>query len=330
VPAAGAQNQPRLTVVGSINLDLVFAAPRLPSLGETITGAGLRQIAGGKGANQAVAAARQGARVSLVGAVGADAFGAAALQALATEGIDTAAVVTCPGQPSGTAGIFVDGSGANAIVVAPGANAAVTPAQVEAACRGIDDCGFLICQLEIPLPAVAHAIGLARQRAVPVLLNAAPYHPLPDALLGLVDYLVLNETEAALLAGVPVADAGQACHAARLLRARGAGAVLVTMGSRGVQVCAAAFEQFLPARAVRAVDCTGAGDTFVGAFAVASCGGAALPDAVQYAQAAAALAVTRMGAQTSIPTHAEVQALLDQDPAFTQVDRSVSLPEDPR
>lgn len=296
----------RITVVGSINLDLVFCAPRMPALGETLTGTGFHQVAGGKGANQAVAAARQGAQVRFIGAVGADAFGQAALDGLQDEGVDTAGALRDAFHPTGVAGIFVAQDGANAIVLAPGANLSVTPEQVEAAPAAFAGADFLVCQLEVPLASVTRAIGLAHAHGVRVVFNPAPAQILDDALLAQVDYLVVNETEASQLTGLAVDGHANAAAAARALRARGAGAVLVTMGGCGVQICADGIDQFAPALKVDVVDTTAAGDTFVGAFTVALGEGGALIEAVAYAQHAAALTVTRMGAQTSIPMRAEV------------------------
>ncbi|MGZ3184943.1 MAG: ribokinase [Telluria sp.] len=304
---------PRITVVGSINMDLVFRTARMPARGETMIGEGFHLVPGGKGANQAVAAARQGARVRLIGAVGTDAFGRDGVAALAAEGIDVSAVSSVTTAPSGVAGICVDGSGANAIVLAPGANLAVSVEQVEQAAALIAASDFLVCQLEIPLATTARALALAHAAGVRTLFNPAPAQAIDDALLAQVDYLVVNETEAGQLTGLQVDGHANAQAAARALRARGAGTVLVTMGGCGVQVCADGVDAFAPALKVAVVDTTAAGDTFVGALAVALAQGESLMDAVAYAQHAAALTVMRMGAQTSIPLRREVLELMKQN-----------------
>ncbi len=302
--------QPRITVVGSINMDLVFLTPRMPALGETITGSGFRQVPGGKGANQAVAAARQGAQVRFVGMVGDDAFGREALECLKEDGIDVAGVVVSTAAPSGVAGIFVDADGSNSIVLAPGANELLAVAQVEACAAAIGGTDFLICQLETPLASVTRAIAIARERGVRVVFNPAPAQPLSDALLACVDYLIVNETEAGQLSGIEVVDPSSASRAAQALRQRGAGAVLLTMGGQGVVVAAPDTDGLVPAVRVAALDTTAAGDTFVGAFTAAMARGQTLRCAVAEAQHAAAIAVTRMGAQTSIPRREEVLALM--------------------
>ena len=297
---------PRITVLGSINMDLVFAAPRMPALGETVTGSAFRQVAGGKGANQAVAAARQGGEVAFVGMVGADGFGSAALRGLTADGIDCGAIGIAD-LPTGVAGILVDGAGANSIVVVAGANEALTVERVEAAADRIASSNWLICQLESPVASVMKAFEIARAAGVRIVFNPAPAPAsLPEGLIAGVDVLVVNETEAGQLAGMRVADAGSAAEAAGVLRARGAATVLVTMGSQGVLIADAASQRLRPALCVKAVDTTAAGDTFVGALTVSLGRGAAIDEAVADAQAAAAVSVTRMGAQSSIPTRDEV------------------------
>lgn len=301
---------PRITVVGSINMDLVFRTGRMPAVGETIHGHAFHQIPGGKGANQAVAAARLGGSVRFVGSIGDDGFGAESLRTLAAEGIDLAHVRTVRQAPTGTAGIFVADDGSNSIVVVAGANGQLDVAQVDAAVDAITAAQLLICQLETPLPTVTHAIGIAHARGVPVMLNPAPAQALDDELLRRVDYLIVNETEAAQLSGIDVSDHAAAVRASQALLARGARAVLLTMGEHGVHVSQAGSHEHLPAIAVRVVDTTAAGDTFVGAFAVAIARGLTARDAGAEAQYAAALAVTRLGAQPSIPRRADVDAFM--------------------
>jgi len=304
--------RPRIAVVGSINMDLVFRAPRMPAVGETLTGHNFFQLPGGKGANQAVACARQGASVHFVGAVGADLFGQQALQGLAAEGIATAHIVSSSAAASGVAGIFVADDGANSIVIAPGANELLSVAQVEAAGAVIADAAYLICQLESPLDSVRRAIAIAREHGVRVVFNPAPARALDDALLAQVDYLVVNETEAAQLSGMPVVDPSDALRAAGALRARGAAVVLLTMGEQGVLVASPDTTRFIPAVQVDVVDTTAAGDTFVGALTVGLARGHELGAAVVEAQYAAALTVTRIGAQAAIPTRDEVIHLMTQ------------------
>ena len=301
---------PRVVVVGSVNMDLVFRTPRMPAPGETITGDGFQQVPGGKGANQAVAAARQGASVRFVGSIGNDSFGRMALESLGREGIATAHMTTDLSAASGVAGIFVDQRGENSIVLAPGANAVLSEAHVDAATGAIASADYLICQLESPIASVSRAIAIAREHGVRVVFNPAPAAQLPDGLLASVDYLILNETEATQLTGLAVLDRASAAAAAAALLARGAGAVLLTMGAGGVIVATPGSERFIPAVKVAAVDTTATGNTFVGALTVAIGRGLGLDDAVTQAQHAAALTVTRMGAQTSIPTRAELQEFI--------------------
>lgn len=304
--------RPRISVVGSINMDLVFRAPRMPAVGETLTGREFFQLPGGKGANQAVACARQGAEVHFVGAIGSDLFGQQALQTLEQEGIGVEHIVSSDKAASGVAGIFVADDGANSIVIAPGANDLLTVAQVEAAAQVIEQADFLVCQLESPLDSVRRAIALASERGVGVVFNPAPAQPLDDALLAQVDYLVVNETEASQLSGITVEDPDAALRAAAALRARGARVVLLTMGDQGVIVAGPDYKRFVPAVQVDAIDTTAAGDTFVGSLTVALARGLSLAAAVVEAQYAAALTVTRLGGQSAIPTRDEVIHLMTQ------------------
>lgn len=298
--------KPRITVVGSVNMDLVFRTPRMPAVGETLHGHEFRQIPGGKGANQAVAAARQGAQVSFIGAVGDDGFGEFSRRCLADEGIELSHLATAPGVATGVAGILVDDNGNNSIVLAAGANATVDVAQVEAAAAAIASARLLLCQLETPLASVTEAIRIARAQKVQVILNPAPAQALSDELLQQVNYLIVNETEAGQLSGISVTDQSSAQSASQNLLRRGVGAVLLTMGEHGALITDAGSSQFIPAVKVEVVDTTAAGDTFVGAFAVGLVNGLSLLDASREAQYAAALTVTKLGAQTSIPHRQEV------------------------
>jgi len=303
---------PRIVVVGSVNTDLVLRVPHLPAAGETVAGGGLLTLAGGKGANQAVAAARQGATVHFVGAVGSDDFGSRQRQNLSREGIDVTHLVTMDGLETGTAMIAIDALGQNVIMLSAGANGSVSPGQIEVARAVIESADILLCQLETPLPAVQRAIDIAHAKGVPVMLNPAPARALEAALLSKVDYLLPNETEASLLTGLPVAPghAEQANIAAQALRAAGARCVLVTLGAQGVLVADGRSTSLEPAVSVPVVDTTGAGDTFVGCLAVGIAQRRALADAVHEAQCAAALKVTRLGAQAAIPRRDEVLAFM--------------------
>jgi ribokinase len=295
-----------VVVVGSLNMDLVLPVPRFPEPGETLSGGALRLVPGGKGANQAVACARLGAPAALVGLVGADNFGSELLAALQRDPIDLRHVDTTAQAATGVAMIMVDAAAQNRIALAPGANAALTPAHIDAAGALIDRAALLIVQLEIPLATVLHAIERAARAGRPIMLNPAPAQLLPSALWPAIDYLVVNETEAGLLAGSAVTDPQSAASAALALRQRGARQVLVTLGAQGVVIADAAGTRHCAAPAVLAVDTTAAGDTFIGGVAAGLSEGLSLDCAVQLGMAAAALCVTRVGAQSSIPYRAEL------------------------
>jgi len=296
---------PAICVVGSINMDLVFRTPRMPVAGETISGHEFLQIAGGKGANQAVAAARQGARTTLVGCVGDDANGLQSLDGLKRDGIDINHINTISGCATGVAGIFVDDQARNCIVIAPGANARLTPDHVDN--PALRKAQLLICQCETPVPTIQAAMEIAQRHGVEVVFNPAPAIDLPDAIFKLVNYLVVNETEATQISGVAVNSVDTARDAAQKLLARGVHCVLLTLGDQGVCVCSANEFHHIPAIKVQAVDTTAAGDTFVGAFATAIGQGLTALEAAREAQYSAALTVTRIGAQSSIPHRAEVE-----------------------
>lgn len=296
-----------IAVLGSTNMDLVAYVPKAPRLGETVTGRAFRTVPGGKGANQAVAAARSGAQVVMIGAVGADEFGVRLRSALTADGIDTAALRTVEGA-SGTAHITVDDEGGNSIIVIPGANARVTGLEAGDETR-IAAADALLLQLELPLEAVLAGALAARAHGVRTLLTPAPVQPLPAGLLAATDLLVPNEHEAAALTGLT--DPGQC--AAALLDA--VPEVVITLGAAGVLYAARGREPLsVPAPRVRAVDTTAAGDTFVGALAVALGEGRPMPEALRWASAAAALSVQRHGAQDSMPTRAETDAFAGNRP----------------
>lgn len=293
---------PHIVVVGSSNTDLVLHCDRLPKPGETLLGGPLARFAGGKGANQAVAAARAGARVILVGARGHDDFGRAAAAALAAEAIDTRFFTPVRKAPSGAAVILIGGrERQNQIVVARSANDALTAAHVRRAAPAIRQADAVIAQLEIPTAAVQEAARLAWQARVPFILNPAPARKLPDALLHKVNTLVPNEHEAALLTGHKRPD-----QAARALLARGCRQVVITLGSRGALLADAAGVRRLPAHRVRPVDTVGAGDCFAAWLATGLAEGLRLDDAARRAMRAAAIAVTRPGAQAGMPYRTEI------------------------
>ncbi len=300
----------RVVVVGSINMDMVAHAQRLPRPGETLPGEDFQMAPGGKGANQAVAAARLGASVAFVSRVGMRLHGAALIAALRAEGVDTAHVVEDAEALPGIAVIMVGREGGeNSIVYVPGSNAALAPADVRMACGPLQQARVVVAQLEVPQPAIAEAFRLARERGVRTILNAAPALPVDPGLLALTDCLVLNETEAAQLADLP--DAVQSAEAsaraaAQVLLAQGLPHILVTLGAQGVLMADAQGLRLLPAQRVLAVDTVGAGDTFVGGVATAWAEGRSLEEAVRLGQAAAALAVSRVGVQSAMPRRAEL------------------------
>jgi ribokinase len=297
----------QVLVFGSLNMDLVGRVPRMPAPGETLTGHGFLSNPGGKGANQAVACARQGARVAMAGRLGDDGFAAELRESLASQGVDAAGVRTAKGEPTGVALILVDDAAQNCIAVIPGANGSVGVEDADALRPALERSALLLLQLEVPMPAVLRAATLAREAGCRVLLNPAPAQPLPEALWPLLDLLVLNETEAAMYCGVPQVAATDAERVAAQLRERGPGLVLLTLGAEGVAWADAEGTGRMPAPRVQAVDTTAAGDTFIGAFAARFIEGAALRDAVAHAMRAAAICVTRAGAQAAMPTREETE-----------------------
>jgi ribokinase len=300
----------KIAVVGSLNMDLVVRAPHMPIPGETIIGSDFRTIPGGKGANQAVAAARLGAEVTMIGRVGDDDFGRAQLRNLGELDIDTTHVMVDPAAATGIALITLDASGQNSIVLAPGANMRLTKEDINAAQGAIVQSDVLVLQLESPLEVVAHAIEIAYTEGVNVILNPAPARPLPKETLASLDYLIPNESETALLTGVEVVDIHSAKEAAERLREEGVGTVVLTLSDRGAFLASAEESVHVPGYEVEVVDTTAAGDAFVGGFAVALAQGQNLAEAVRYANASGALAVTRLGAQPSLPTRQEVEEFM--------------------
>ena len=296
-----------IVVIGSINMDLVLRVPRMPLPGETLTGGAFRTIPGGKGANQAVACARLsgkvaagGQQVAMIGCVGDDAFGATLRAALVGDGIIDSHITTLPGVASGIASILVDDNGQNSIVIAGGANDLLSPAHIDAAKELIEQADIVVLQLETPMATVVHAIKLARSLGKTVVLNPAPAASLPAGVLELVDYLIPNEIEAAMLAGVSPQGADAKALAAALQKL-GSDNVIITLGSKGVHAALYGGDFTFPAEVVQAVDTTAAGDTFIGGFVAGLASGMDEAEAIQQGQRAAAWSVTKPGAQTSIP-----------------------------
>ncbi len=299
-----------VVVVGSLNMDLVVPVARHPKPGETIIGGNLQRFPGGKGANQAVAAARLGGRVRMVGRVGADAYGAELKRGLEAEGIETADVAEIDA-PTGVALISVSEDGQNAIIVSPGANARLRPEDLSP--EGFAGAQVVVLQLETPLETVQRAAELGREAGARVLLNAAPARELPDELLEALDVLVVNEFEAAQVAGEEEPESmEEALSLARQLAQR-VPVVVVTLGARGLVWAGAEGEGYLPAFEVQAVDTTAAGDAFVGGLAAALAAGEPFAAALRFGSAAGALAATRPGAQPSLPRKSEVEELSGQE-----------------
>ena len=287
-------------VLGSLNMDLVLRVPHAPAAGETLEGRSIDHIPGGKGGNQAVGCARQGARVQLVGCVGDDANGRALCDALTRDGVDTASVRIDANASTGTALVMVDDAGQNRIVVIAGANARLEIDQ-DAFAQQLQGADFLVAQFETPLVQVARAMHAAKRAGCKVLLNPSPAQPIDDALWPLIDTLVVNEIEAGMLSGQPVDSPQEAAAAGQAMRGRGIARVVVTMGSRGAVAVDAHGARHHTAPVVNVVDTTAAGDTFLGALAVALAGDGDFDEAVRLGIRAAALCITRLGAQPSIP-----------------------------
>lgn len=301
---------PRICVVGSANMDLISRVPRLPRLGETLQGRSFHTGYGGKGANQAVMAAKLGAAVSMVARVGRDVFGEGMLRNFRANGIDTTHISVDETESTGVAPIFVDDDAHNVIVIVPGANGALSPADAQRARETILASSIVVCQLEVPLETTLEAFRIAKSGHTRTILNPAPAIPLSDELLQLTDICAPNETEAELLTGRAVKSLADAENAARDLLRRGLPIVIVTMGERGVLYVDSQFVIHVPAVKVQAVDPTGAGDAFIGGLAVFLSEGLAMSQALHRANAVAALSVTRIGTQVSFPSRDEVDAFL--------------------
>ncbi|MDE0553128.1 MAG: ribokinase [Candidatus Poribacteria bacterium] len=305
---------PKVTVVGSLNIDLVCHATRRPDTGETLIGDAFDIFTGGKGFNQATAAARLGAEVTLVGSVGADPFGEMLLTATKNEGIDNRFVTRRTDTGTGVATIVIEPDGDNSIIVVPRANMALTTAEIDAAADAIADADVLLLQLETPIAASEHAAAIAKAHETTVILNPAPAQPLPNSLLRYVDILTPNESETELLSKMRVSNDEEARNAAAVLRDRmtdtETSTVVLTLGERGALMLTATTSERVPAYVVAAVDTTGAGDAFCGALATALASGETLQTAIGFANAAGAAAVTVVGATPSMPTRAKVDILI--------------------
>lgn len=306
-----------VVVVGSLNMDLVVRTPRMPKPGETVAAHGFARFPGGKGANQAVAAARMGAAVAMVGRVGDDPLGAALLDVLTAEGIDVTRVQVTPEAETGVASIWVDDGGANAIAIAAGANLRLGPDDILAAGDLIGRASVVLVQIEIPPQTVEAVLEVAGKSGVPVVLDPAPIHPRAAGWLGRVWVAAPNQLEAEALVGFAVETVHDGVRACRALLEAGVEVAVVKMAERGVVVAerGAREANHIPAVPVRAVDTTAAGDAFCGALAAALAAGRPLLDACRLANAAAGLSTTRPGAQPSLPRLAEVEALLRERPA---------------
>jgi ribokinase len=303
-----------IVVVGSINVDLVAATNRIPLRGETVTGSSFQTFPGGKGANQAVAAARLGGRVHLVGKVGSDAFRTQLRESLMAAGVDTQAVVEAPGS-SGVALIITEASGDNAITIVGGANAQLTPVDLDANLELIRRAGILLTQLEIPLETVEHLASIARREGILLVLDPAPARVLPASLLQSVEWLTPNETETCSLLGLPQHELSEDMlpELATALLERGSKNIVLKLGARGCYLALAdGTRKLLPAYPAHAVDTTAAGDAFNGAFAVALLEGKGALGSARWASAVASISVTRAGAQPSMPTSSEVSRFLKE------------------
>jgi len=289
---------------------MVVKTDHLPVPGETIVGGEFFIYPGGKGANQAVAAARLGGQVSLVASIGGDIFGKRSIELIATEGIDVSGIISNENEASGVALITVDKNGENCITVAPGSNATLYPRSIERSVELIRSASIVMMQLEIPLETIIYAAQLCRNTNATFILNPAPACRLPDSLFPDIDIITPNEKEAEMLTGIMISDLSSASMAAQILKDKGAGIVIITLGKQGALIVTDDFEQHVPSIIVDAIDTTGAGDIFNGALAVALANGMELTAAVAFACKAAALSVTRLGAQSSAPNLKELEMYL--------------------
>ncbi|MFA5973212.1 MAG: ribokinase [Lentimicrobiaceae bacterium] len=304
----------KIVVVGSCNTDMVIKADRLPVPGETILGGTFFMNPGGKGANQAVAASRMGGNVTLISKTGNDVFGKQSVMLYAAENIKTDFIVSDPKHPSGVALITVDSLGENCIVVASGANAYLNPVDIDKASTEIENCDLVLMQLEIPIETVEYVAEMANKKGIKVILNPAPARTLSNDLLKHIYIIIPNKSEAEILSGIKVTDIESAKQAADIISAKGVDIVVITLGSQGALIKEYSDYNFVEAFKVEALDTTAAGDTFCGSFCVGLSEGKSILDSVKLAARAAAITVTRMGAQTSIPYRSELSSLTIQQP----------------
>lgn len=298
--------KPTIVVVGSLNMDIVINVDHMPKEGQTLIGTGLTEIPGGKGANQAVAIGKLQAPVSMIGKVGADPYGTSLLNSLTASNVNTEHIVTST-EKSGVAVVTVDQSGSNHIIVIPGANFDITEQDIELQRQAIEQCEIVVLQLEVPMEVVKYTLQLAKQLGKTTILNPAPAKPLDDELLSYVDILIPNEHELADICGIELVDDLSLQAATQALLAKGVQSLIVTLGEKGC--CYADHQTFkmFPAHKVKALDTTAAGDSFIGGFAASYVSNPNMDEAIRQAQIVAAITVTRAGAQSSLPTLAEVQ-----------------------
>ncbi|MEI7846870.1 MAG: ribokinase [Chloroflexota bacterium] len=303
-----------IAIIGSLNMDLLVKTDHMPVGGETLHGDEFHMIPGGKGGNQAVAVARMGGQAVIFGRVGKDRFGDALSQSLAADQVDISHILVDAQAPTGVALIVVEGNGENRIIVVGGANRKVSPADILAQEDVLRQASMLILQFEIPLEVVESVLLLGQRYAIPLMVNAAPAYALATDLIALIDYLVVNEHEAATMSGLKVVDVESARQAARKLREYGARVVIITLGALGALAVGPEGEDYVPGFSVPALDTTAAGDAFIGGLAVALNGAqSSLAQKVRFANATGAITATRLGAQSSLPTRAEVLAFLERE-----------------
>jgi len=304
-----------ISILGIFVADLTFRTERMPNKGETYIGNSFKLGPGGKGSNQAVAARRAGAETKFITKIGKDTFGEMAMKLYADEGINSKYVWEIPDMSTGAASIVVnEETGDNAIIVVPGAADAMVPDDLDTAEAGIADCAFFMASLEVPIPVMQHGLEVAKRNGVPTILNPAPAAILPDEVYGLSDYFTPNETEAAILAGIPVVTIEDAEEAAKIFLQRGIDTVVITLGEKGAYVRNSVINQHVPAFDMggKVLETTGAGDAFNGGFAYALAEGMSLIEAVRFGSATAAISVTRLGTAPAMPVNSEIQDLLNK------------------
>ena len=304
-----------ISILGIFVADLTFRTERMPNKGETYIGNSFKLGPGGKGSNQAVAARRAGAETMFITKIGKDTFGEMAMKLYADEGINSKYVWEIPDMSTGAASIVVnEETGDNAIIVVPGAADAMVPDDLDTAEAGIADCAFFMASLEVPIPVMQHGLEVAKRNGVPTILNPAPAAILPDEVYGISDYFTPNETEAAILAGIPVVTIEDAEEAAKIFLQRGIDTVVITLGEKGAYVRNSVINQHVPAFDMggKVLETTGAGDAFNGGFAYALAEGMSLIEAVRFGSATAAISVTRLGTAPAMPVNSEIQDLLNK------------------